>query len=105
MLSKTEYYDDDDPSIFQVKRNIMLRMADSLNATQQRFQEMYVQRHNNVRQVQIFPFAPRTCHVSQLSLTLINTGRAAFSTPKGLLLFLSQLMRKIDRCLYGTLPF
>merc|ERR550532_1173367 len=30
------------------KRNIMLRMADSLNATQQRFQEMYVQRHNNV---------------------------------------------------------
>ena len=29
----------------------MLRMADSLNATQQRFQEMYVQRHNNVRYV------------------------------------------------------
>jgi len=32
----------------EVKRNIMLRMADSLSATQQRFQEMYVQRHNNV---------------------------------------------------------
>lgn len=26
-------------------------MADSLSATQQRFQEMYVQRHNNVRYV------------------------------------------------------
>ena len=36
----------------EVKRNIMLRMADACqdgSAKSQRFQEMYVQRHNNVR--------------------------------------------------------
>jgi len=37
---------------FQVKRSIMLKMADAcqdLSNKQTRFHEMYVQRHNNVR--------------------------------------------------------
>lgn len=39
----------------QVKRNIMLRMADACQEStkSQRFQEMYVQRHNNVRYVSL----------------------------------------------------
>lgn len=38
--------------LFQVKRSIMLKMADAcqdMSNKQTRFHEMYVQRHNNVR--------------------------------------------------------